>query len=143
MMKSFKHQRKIKASSKEVFKAFENITILNKWWGPDGFTNTSRTFEFKENGKWVFTMHGPDGKDYPNEMIFQEIKKPGKLVMRHSVQPYFTATITIEDIKDGALVTFLQEFDSEEVAKNVAHIVKPSNEQVLDKLQKIVEKKVY
>lgn len=137
-MKAFTHERKIAASSKEIFKAFQDQTVLSKWYGPDGFTTTSHSFEFKSGGKWVFVMHGQNGTDYPNEMIFQEIAEPNKIVMRHSVPPYFTATVTIEDAEGGAVVTFHQDFDSEEVAKNMAHIVKPANEQVLDKLQAIV-----
>ncbi|MGR8933795.1 MAG: SRPBCC domain-containing protein [Gammaproteobacteria bacterium] len=137
-MKAFTHERRIAASSKAIFKAFQDKAILSEWYGPDGFSTTSHSFEFKPGGKWVFVMHGPDGTDYPNEMIFQEIVAPNKIVMRHSVQPYFTATVTIEDVDGGALVTFHQDFDSEAVAKNMAHIVKPANEQVLDKLLAVV-----
>jgi len=137
-MKVFKHQRNIVASSVEIFKAFEDQALLAKWWGPAGFTTTTNTFEFKPEGKWEFVMHGPDGTNYPNEIIFQEITKPNKVVMRHSVEPFFTATITIDDIEGGSVVNFHQDFDSEEVAKNFAHIVKPANEQVLDKLQAVV-----
>jgi uncharacterized protein YndB with AHSA1/START domain len=137
-MKAFMHQRKIATSSKKIFWAFKDQTLLSKWWGPDGFTTTTNTFEFKPKGKWVFVMHGPDGTNYPNELIFQEITEPIKIVMRHSVEPYFTVTVTIEDVVGGAVINFHQDFDSEEVAKNIAHIVKPANEQILDKLQVLV-----
>jgi uncharacterized protein YndB with AHSA1/START domain len=137
-MKAFTHQRKIATTSKEVFKAFGSAEALTKWYGPEGFTTTSTSFEFKPGGKWKFVMHGPDGKDYPNEMIFQEITEPNRIVIRHSVPPYFTATVTIEDVEGGVFVNFHQDFDSEEVAKNMAPIVKPANEQVLDKLQALV-----
>ena len=137
-MKVFIHQRKIATSSQKVFKAFEDPEVLIKWYGPEGFTTTSKSFEFKPGGKWEFVMHGPDGKDYPNEMIFQEIMEPNRIVMRHSIPPYFTATVTIEDVTGGAVVNFHQDFDSEEVAKNMAPIVKPANEQVLNKLQALV-----
>ncbi len=98
-MKALTHARRISTSSKEIFKAFQDQAMLSKWYGPDGFTTTSHSFEFKPGGKWVFVMHGPDGTNYPNEMIFQEIVEPNKIVMRHSVQPYFTATVTIEDVR--------------------------------------------
>jgi uncharacterized protein YndB with AHSA1/START domain len=83
-------------------------------------------------------MHGPDGKDYPNEMVFLEIKAPSKIVMRHSVEPYFTLTVTIQDVEGGAVINWHQDFDSEDVARNIAHIAKPANEQILDKLQALV-----
>jgi uncharacterized protein YndB with AHSA1/START domain len=138
MMKVFETKREILASSKEIFKAFEDSSLLTKWWGPDGFTTTSNSFEFKPKGIWKFVMQGPDGKNYPNEMVFQEIVSQNKIVMRHSVEPYFTLTVTFEDIGNSAIVNWHQDFDSEEVARNIAHIVKPANEQNLDKLQAVV-----
>lgn len=33
-------------------------------WGPEGFTTTTRAFEFRVGGEWDFVMHGPDGTDY-------------------------------------------------------------------------------
>ena len=137
-MKAFTSERKIAASSDKIFKAFEDPTLLGKWWGPAGFTITSNTFEFKPGGKWSFVMHGPDGKDYPNENIFQEISKPNKVVIRHDCNPYFTATLTIENVEGGAIVSWSQDFDNEEVAMNIAHIVAPANEQLMDKLLAVV-----
>jgi len=137
-MKVFETKRKISGSSEKLFKAFEDPSLLTKWWGPNGFTTTSNSFEFKPKGSWKFVMHGPDGKNYPNEMIFQEIISPHKIVMRHSVEPHFTLTVTFEDIENSAFINWHQDFDSEEVARNMAHIVKPANEQNLDKLQALV-----
>jgi uncharacterized protein YndB with AHSA1/START domain len=31
-------------------------------------------------GNWRFTMHGPDGTDYPNLIVFREIEPPSRLV---------------------------------------------------------------
>ena len=138
-MKAFTSEKKIAASSEKIFKAFEDPTLLGKWWGPAGFTITSNTFEFKPGGKWSFVMHGPGGNTYPNETIFQKIARPNKVAIRHDSNPHFTVTATIEDIKGGAIIRWHQDFDSEDVAKNIAHIVKPANEQILDKLKALVE----
>jgi uncharacterized protein YndB with AHSA1/START domain len=138
-MKAFTAQRKIAASSEYIFKAIEDSTLLGKWWGPAGFTITSNTFEFKPGGKWSFVMHGPDGKDYPNVTIFREISRPRKVAIRHDSNPQFTVTVSIEDVEDGSTVSWHQEFDSEDVAKNIAHIAKPANEQILDKLKTLIE----
>jgi uncharacterized protein YndB with AHSA1/START domain len=138
-MNAFTSERKIAASSENIFKAFEDSTLLGKWWGPAGFTITSNTFEFKPGGKWSFAMHGPDGNTYPNESIFREIARPNKVVIRHDCNPYFTLTATIENVEGGAIIRWHQDFDSEEVARNIAHIVKPANEQILDKLKALIE----
>jgi uncharacterized protein YndB with AHSA1/START domain len=50
IMKVFENQKRIPASSKEIFKAFENQELLEKWWGPEGFSTTSSTFDFKQMG---------------------------------------------------------------------------------------------
>lgn len=139
-MRAFKGQRKIAATPIDIFQAFKAPSLLAQWWGPKGFTSTFHTFEFKPNGKWSFVMHGPDGTDYPNENVFLEITEPSKVVIRHDCNPYFTATINIEDAGDGAIVTWRQDFDNEEVAMKMAAIVEPANMQVFDKLQALVTK---
>jgi Activator of Hsp90 ATPase homolog 1-like protein len=83
-------------------------------------------------------MHEPDGKNYPNEMVFQKIVAPNKIVMRRSVEPYFTLRVAFEDDEGGAAINWHQDFDNEEVARNIAHIIKPANEQILEKLQAVV-----
>lgn len=100
-MKAFEIRKTIAASARDTFHAFENHLILEKWWGPDGFTTISESFDFRPEGVWKFDMHGPDGKAYPNEMMFQEIVVPNRIVMRHSVEP---ATVQILD-KLESLVT--------------------------------------
>ncbi len=139
-MRTFTTKREIPTAPATVFGAFANPELLAKWWGPAGFTNTFSEFEFKTGGKWVFVMHGPDGKNYPNESEFAEIIPEQKVVIRHIVQPVFTLTILISSTGNGSLVEWIQEFESEEVAKNVAHIVIPSNEQNLDRLTEVVRK---
>lgn len=133
-MKTFKTSREIPVLPESIFAAISNPERLAKWWGPAGFSNTFNQFEFQSGGKWVFVMHGPDGKNYHNESEFIEIIHNEKVVIRHHSQPNFTLTILLTITAKGCLVDWNQEFDSEEVAKNVAHIVIPANEQNLDRL---------
>ncbi len=137
-MKIFKISREIPAAPSIVFAAFTDPELLATWWGPAGFTNSFNQFEFWEGGKWVFTMHSPDGKNYPNESVFEKIITDEKVVIRHIVQPLFTLTVRISETKNGSMVFWEQEFDNEEVAKNVPHIVIPSNEQNLDRLTAVL-----
>ena len=57
--------RVIDAPREVVFEAFTEARHLSQWWGPDGFTTTTRSFEFREGGVWDFVMHGPDGNRLP------------------------------------------------------------------------------
>lgn len=84
-----------------VFQAFTEPRHLARWFGPDGFTLTTKAFAFHPAGEWRFTMHGPDGTDYPNWVQWQEIVPPERLVYRQGQAPgdadAFLATVTLAD----------------------------------------------
>ena len=42
--------RVVDAPRELVFEAFTEVRHLSQWWGPDGFTTTTRSFEFREGG---------------------------------------------------------------------------------------------
>ena len=66
------------APLKDVWEAYTDPAKAQRWWGPRGFTLTTHRKDFKIGGSWAYTMHGPDGKDYPNWCEFIEIVKPEK-----------------------------------------------------------------
>jgi uncharacterized protein YndB with AHSA1/START domain len=82
-----------------VFEAYTDPRHLANWWGPNGFTITTRAFEFRAGGVWEFLMHGPDGTDYPNWIEWREIAPPERLVFRHGEGPddprMFVSTVTL------------------------------------------------
>jgi uncharacterized protein YndB with AHSA1/START domain len=132
---SFKTTRTIAASPSSVFAAFQNPARLARWWGPAGFTNTFDTCEFKMGGKWSYVMHGPTGKNYPNESVFREIEPDKRVVIQHESQPHYVLTIVLEPTDNGeTLVHWEQEFENPKVADGIAHIVVPANEENLDRL---------
>ncbi len=132
-MTTFKTSRTISASPQQVFAAFSPERLC-KWWGPAGFTNTFNVCELKTGGRWSFVMHGPDGRDYPNENMFTEVQSATKVVVQHISEPKFSLTITLSDVDAGTLVTWEQVFENSEIASRVEHIVVPANEQNLDRL---------
>jgi uncharacterized protein YndB with AHSA1/START domain len=132
-MTVFKTSREIPATPQQVFAAF-SPERLAKWWGPEGFTNTFNLCEFKTGGKWSFTMHGPDGKNYPNECLFDEVRAPTKVVVHHISEPKFSLTITLSPSDNGTHVSWWQAFENSDIASKVEHIVVPANEQNLDRL---------
>ena len=133
-MTTFNTTRTIAAPVNEVFAAFTDPERLARWSGPAGFTNTFHKFEFETGGRWVYTMHSPNGGNPENESVFELVEPPRKLVIRHISQPLYRLTIELEPSGSGTTVSWLQEFDDAEVAKRIAKIVVPANEQNLDKL---------
>jgi uncharacterized protein YndB with AHSA1/START domain len=128
-------ERILATSPRDVFAAFANPDRLALWWGPSGFTNTFERFEFETGGQWVFTMHGPDGKDYANECVFREIQPDAKVVIEHVVQPLFRLTVTLTLSGDGTHLKWEQEFETPEMAERLRPICDPANEQNLDRLE--------
>ena len=133
-MTTFNTSREIAAEVEQVFAAFSDPERLTRWWGPAGFTNTTSVCEFKNGGRWLLTMHGPDGRNYPNENVFAEIDAPGTVVIAHASEPRFRLTILLTASATGTVVSWSQAFESSEVAARVEHIVVPANEQNLERL---------
>jgi uncharacterized protein YndB with AHSA1/START domain len=132
---TFRTSRKIPASPARVFAAFEDAARHAAWWGPTGFTNTFKSREFATGGKWSFVMHGPNGKDYPNESVFREVVPAKRVVIQHASNPHYVLTITLEPTDDGGtLVGWEQAFESAKVESGLEHVVVPANEQNLDRL---------
>jgi uncharacterized protein YndB with AHSA1/START domain len=75
--------RVIDAPRELVFEAFTEVRHLSQWWGPDGFTTTTRAFEFRVGGEWVFVMHGPDGTDYQEWICWTEIAPAERIALLH------------------------------------------------------------
>ncbi|WP_338757633.1 SRPBCC family protein [Nocardia vulneris] len=75
--------RIIDAPRELVFEAFTAVRHLSRWWGPAGFSTTTRAFEFRVGGAWDFVMHGPDGTDYQEWIAWTEITPPSRIAMLH------------------------------------------------------------
>ena len=75
--------RLLNAPRELVFEVWTDPKHVAQWWGPNGFTNTVHEMEVKPGGVWRLTMHGPDGVDFPNKIVFHKVFKPELLVYSH------------------------------------------------------------
>lgn len=119
----------------QVWAAISDPAALAAWWGPNGFTNTFQSFEFRPGGVWKFTMHGPDGAAYVMDHRFLEIAAPEHIVIRH-LQAGHEFTLTIALAAQGACTAlgWHMAFDDPAEAERVRAFVVPANEQNLDRL---------
>ncbi len=74
--------RLLQAPPERVYEAFTTREQVERWWGPDGFSVTTEQMDVRVAGTWRFTMHGPDGVDYLNEVTFEELSPPEQLAYR-------------------------------------------------------------
>jgi uncharacterized protein YndB with AHSA1/START domain len=88
-----------------VFKMWTDPEHVERWWGPNGFTITTHEMDVRPGGVWRFIMHGPDGTDYPNKIVYVEIAPPERLVYDHVSGPPFHVTVLFEE--EGAQRTRL------------------------------------
>ena len=91
--------RVIDAPVERVWDACVDPKKIVQWWGPNGFTNSTKKMEVREGGEWDFIMHGPDGRDYPNHIVFTKIV-PHKLIAHDhggdDGKVFFKASMTFE-----------------------------------------------
>lgn len=132
-------ERVLSATPRTIFSAFEQAELLARWWGPKGFTNTFEHFEFKPGGRWVFVMHAPNDAGFPNESVFRKIEPDARIVIEHVVAPRFRLTVTLSARDDAQThLSWVQEFESPELAACMRPLVEPANEQNLDRLQALL-----
>jgi uncharacterized protein YndB with AHSA1/START domain len=93
-------------------------------------------------GRWVFTMHGPNGTDYANECVFNELVPNERVVIEHLSNPHFLLTMTLQPDGDKTLIRWVQAFDTLEMLEAVMQIVGPANEQNLNRLEAELTRRV-
>ena len=133
-MSLFRQTREFPVPPAAVFAAIQDPVRLARWWGPEGFRNTFHTFEFRPGGAWLFTMHGPDGTDYPNESTFLEIVPDAKVRLKHVNQPPFELCLTLEAHGAGTRLTWEGVFENAEFAERMREFLEKANAQNLDRL---------
>ncbi|MCC2686647.1 MAG: Activator of Hsp90 ATPase 1 family protein [Paenibacillaceae bacterium] len=133
--KGITNQREYNFTQQQLFAAWTNPKLLARWWGPNGFTNTYHEFDLRQGADWRYTMHGPNGVDYPNHMKLVEITPSEKIILDHQGSPEFRLTATFDDLGGGRTrLTFDQQFaKAEEFVEAVKYCVE-ANEQNLDRL---------
>jgi uncharacterized protein YndB with AHSA1/START domain len=137
--------RIINAPRALVFKVWTEPDHLAKWWGPTGFTNTITEMNVQSGGRTRLMMHGPDGTDYPNRMIFTEVVAPERLVYEHDSDVdddprKFHVTVTFDEYEGKTRLTMTAVLPSAEELERVAreYGAIEGNKQTMDKLEAYV-----
>lgn len=128
--------RLLKEPIELVWKVWTEPGHIANWWGPLGFTNTIDTMDFREGGEWKFTMHGPDGTNYPNRSIYREIIPLRKIVFEH-FNHHFITTVLFEERDQETFMEWTAVFDSAEMLEIVvkAHQADEGMRQNVEKLE--------
>lgn len=118
------------APVRAVWDAWTDPAQTAKWWGPRGFTLTTHSKDLRPGGTWIYTMHGPDGIDYPNSTFYHEVEKHKKLVYDHGANddrpPLFRVTVTFSELGGKTKMDMTMTLPTPEAAAETRKFIKKS-----------------
>jgi uncharacterized protein YndB with AHSA1/START domain len=116
------------APVRAVWDAWTIPEQVEKWWGPRGFTLTTHSKDLRVGGSWRYTMHGPDGTDYPNVTKYHVVEPYQKLVYDHGGTddrpPLFRVTVTFSEANGKTTMEMIMALPSPEAAADTAKFIK-------------------
>jgi len=111
-----------------VWDAWTDPDKVAQWWGPRGFTITTHSRDLKTGGHWNYTMHGPDGTDYPNTTKYLEVSKPSKLVYDHGGSddrpPMFRVTVLFTEVGKRTKMDMTMTLETPEAAEETRKFIR-------------------
>jgi uncharacterized protein YndB with AHSA1/START domain len=102
-----------------VFAMWTDPEHVAWWFGPHGFSMTIESMDVRPGGAWKFVMHGPDGRNYDNHIVYNIVDRPSRLCYSHTV-PKFDVELTFEDVDGKTRLTSRMIFDTAELRNRVA-----------------------
>jgi uncharacterized protein YndB with AHSA1/START domain len=128
-----------------VWEAWTDPEQVAKWWGPRGFTLTTHSKDLRPGGHWRYTMHGPDGTDYPNHTVYHEVEVQKKLVYDHGGfedrPPLFRVTALFTEIDGKTQLDMTMALESAEKAAEIKQFIKQAGgNSTWDRLAEYLEK---
>ena len=67
-----------------VFDAWTDPKLIERWWGPKGFTVPVCKMDLRIGGVYLNCMRSPESKDYWSTGVYREIVRPERLVCTDS-----------------------------------------------------------
>ena len=114
------HSRVYDAPRELIWQMWTEPDRVSQWWGPRGFTTTTSKMDVRPGGLWEHVMRGPDGREYPNKIVYVEVVKPERLVYSHESYPPFRTTITFEVQGEKTRVSMRMVFETADLRNKVA-----------------------
>lgn len=129
-----------------VWGAFTEDAQAAQWWGPRGFTITTHSKDVRPGGTWEYTMHGPDGKDWPNFTRYLDVVPHERLVYDHGASsaesaPLFRMTVLFREQGERTELELCMTLATPELAKQTRAFVREAGgNSTWDRLAEYLEK---
>ncbi len=133
---------------KTVWQAWTDPQQVAKWWGPRGFTITNHSKDVRTGGHWDYTMHGPDGTNYPNKTKFLEVVEYSKMIYDHGANdtqpPLFRVTVLFTEKNGQTELDFTMAFENAEIATQMKKFIKQANgDSTWDRLAEYLSEEIH
>lgn len=119
------------APVKLVWDAWTDPNKVANWWGPRGFSITTKSKDLQPGGKWIYTMHGPDGVDYPNVTTYFTVEPLKRLEYDHGAnenqKALFRVNVLFSETKGKTTMKMTMAFESAQVAKEMSKFIKEAS----------------
>lgn len=130
-----------------VWDAWTDPAQVALWWGPRGFTITTHSKDLRVGGHWTYTMHGPDGTDYPNSTLYHEVEPLRKLVYDHGGNadrpPLFRVTVLFDEVDGKTRMDMTMALADAETAAQTRTFIRHANgESTWDRLAEYLGKRL-
>jgi len=116
------------APVKMVWDAWTDLEQVAQWWGPRGFTITTHSKELRPGGQWIYTMHGPDGVDWPNIATYYVVEPEKRLEYDHgateTTPALFRVTVTFTDVDGKTRLDMIMALPTAEAAVETRAFIK-------------------
>lgn len=138
------HTRLLDAPRDLVWEVWTTPAHIKEWWGPNGFSLTTKSMYVEPGKIWDFIMHGM-GRDWDNKIEYIEVKKPFLLSYKHSGaenEDYnFTVSVSFEEVEEKTLLTMKSIFKSKAIIEELNRKVNAieGGKQTLNRLENYVK----
>jgi uncharacterized protein YndB with AHSA1/START domain len=109
--------RTLKAQRALVWKMVSEPEHLIRWWGPHGYDNTIKQFDFRVGGKWKIESRPRDGRVFTFIGEYLEIVPPERLVQTFGVEGMFDGKysvdrLTLTEVDGQTIYSVTSRFDT-------------------------------
>lgn len=116
--------REFNAARDQVWDCWTKAELLDQWWAPKPWKAVTKSMDFKEGGKWLYYMAGPEGEKMWASFDYQTIDPKGSFTALDTFcdeegnkTPQFNSTqwkIMFQSVSGGTKVEVEMTFDSVE-----------------------------
>ena len=137
------HTRILDAPRDLVWEVWTTPAHLKEWWGPNGFSVTTKSMTVEPGKIWDSIMHGM-GRDFDNKVEYIEVKKPSMMSYKHfgeSEDYDFTVRVLFEEVDGKTLLTLTSIFKSKEIIEELNRKVNAieGSKQTLNRLENYIK----